>query len=200
MNKETHGDNILMLMAMCKYHAKTGNCFLLVKYYDARVLTSRSSNINSVYYDVQDDEDAEQVCVAIQGKNGQYSTALQGGSKLYDYSNSKNIDNDDKWKWDTGKEGQNDKISGNKGTSGNGLWSKTKNSVHNMASKYGFSAAEMWAIIAAALLFGILAILVTVKFCCMGKKKAKLDLDDTDDAVTRSRREPLVNNPEVYVA
>mmetsp|Transcript_5428 Transcript_5428/g.12814 ORF Transcript_5428/g.12814 Transcript_5428/m.12814 type:complete len:563 (+) Transcript_5428:156-1844(+) len=156
------------------------------------------ANGDIIYYDVQDAEDEEQVCVAIQGKNGDYSTALEGGSTLYDYSNTKNIKSDDKWDWDSGKEGQNDKISGN--SSGNGLWSKTRDKVHNMADEYGFSAAEMWAIVASSFLFGVLAVLFLFRLCCMGKKKAKLSLDESEDAVTRSRREPLVNNPEVYVA
>jgi len=159
------------------------------------------ANGDIIYYDVQKEDDAEEVCVAIQGKEGDYTTALEHGSSLYDYSNSKNIDNDSQWDWDSGKEGQNDKISGNSGQSGNNLWSKTKNKVHSMANKYGFSAAEMWAIVAAAFLFGILLLLLAMKVCCgRGKKKGKINLDDSDDAVTRSRREPLVNNPEVYVA
>lgn len=155
-------------------------------------------NGDIIYYDIQNDEDAEEVCVAIQSKEGDYTTALEGGSQLYDYSNTKNINNDDKWNLDSGKEGQNDKLSGNGG--GNGLWNKTRNKVNNMANEYGFSTAEMWAIVAASFLFGILALLFIIRLCCMDKKKAKLSLDDSDDAVTRSRREPLVNNPEVYVA
>ncbi|CAJ1964546.1 unnamed protein product [Cylindrotheca closterium] len=155
-------------------------------------------NGDIVYYDIQDDEDGEQVCMAIQGKNGEYTTALEGGSQLYDYTTTKNINNDDKWNLDSGKEGQNANLTGSGG--GNGLWNKSRNKVHNMASQYGFSAAEMWAIVAASFLFGILALLFFIRLFCMGKKKAKLSLDDSEDAVTRSRREPLVNNPEVYVA
>lgn len=156
------------------------------------------ANGDTIYYDVQDAEDEEQVCVAIQGKNGDYSTATDGSSNLYDYSNTKNINNDDEWAWDSGKEGQND-LAGNSGN-GNGLWSNIRNKVHNMADGYGFPYSLMWAIVAAFLLIGVVVLLFIVRLCSSNKKKAKLSLDDSDDAVTRSRREPLVNNPEVYVA
>jgi hypothetical protein len=82
------------------------------------------------------------------------------------------------------------------GSSGESLWGK----VNNLATQYGLSSAEMWGIIAGSILLFVL-LLVTVHKCMFGKKKkATLALDDDEDAVTRSRREPLVNNPEVYIA
>jgi len=87
-----------------------------------------------------------------------------------------------------------------KSESSNGLWSKTRDKVHNMADEYGFPYALMWAIVAAVFLISVFVVFVILGCCCGKKKKAKISLDDSDDAVTRSRREPLVNNPEVYVA
>jgi cbb3-type cytochrome oxidase subunit 3 len=82
------------------------------------------------------------------------------------------------------------------GSSGNSLFGK----VSNLATQYGLSTAAMWGVvIGSILLFGLLLVGVH-KYMFGKKKKAMLALDDDEDAVTRSRREPLVNNPEVYIA
>jgi hypothetical protein len=156
-----------------------------------------TTKYTSIYYDVQDAEDMGQVCFAIQGKNGEYSTATgsSGQSSLYDYSNpKKNLNDDDNWAWDSGKDGQNDGITGS--SSGESFFGK----VSNMAAEYGLSSAEMWGIIAGSILLSGFLLVGVYKCMCGKKRKATLALDDHEDAVTRSRREPLVNNPEVYIA
>ena len=60
--------------------------------------------LRSIYYDIQDSEDVEQVCVAIQSKNGSYDTAHVGNYDTYNYKG--NLNGQDDWEWDTGKEGQ----------------------------------------------------------------------------------------------
>lgn len=109
------------------------------------------------------------------------------------------MNDDDTWAWDSGKDGDNDGIIGN---SSDGWWDQTKGSVSSMATKYGVSNAEMWGIVAGSIIVGLLVLIMLVKCMCGGKnkKKGKISLDDDEDAVTRSRREPLVNNPEVYIA
>jgi hypothetical protein len=99
------------------------------------------------------------------------------------------LDNGDDWDWDTGKEGQNN----------SSWWSNAKNkmdeTLSNIQKSTGLSVLGIiGAIVGGALL--LIGVIVAYKKSKNSKKKASLELD----YVENSRREPLVSNPEVYIA
>ena len=119
----------------------------------------------------------EEICYAVVNKeNAAKTTAVgmanSGFTNLYDY---KSYNKDDFGYMDTGKEGQNDSIN------------KWKSMFSNLSSSMIFG------IVAIVLFVG--AFIGVVAYKSKKNKNRKVPIEGDN-----SRREPLVNNPEVYVA
>ena len=136
---------------------------------------SLSFSLNRIHYDITDVDDYEQICYAVVNKeNAAKTTAVgmsnSGFSNLYDY---KSYNAADFGYMDTGKEGQNDSI--------------------NKSKFFNLSSSTIFGIVAIVLVVG--AVIGLVAYKAKKNKNSKVPIEGGN-----SRREPLVSNPEVYVA